>query len=294
MFAPLKQLLNSGVTPGPHVNMAVRMSSTGGHGTEAGWGDFMTIEANTPAQAHARMKDVIAAHPDVIKVFNDGWRYGTEPDLTSMNLETLSAIVEDAHAAGIKVVTHTVTLRGAKIASRAGVDILVHGIGDAAVDAELIEIMKAKGTSYVPTLAVYEFKPGPHAAAPSPERRTRWAILTGNVRKLFEAGIPVAVGTDAGMPSTFHGSATLHEFELLVQSGLKPMDAIRAGTSLSARAMGLDEQRGTIAAGKAADLILVEGRPDERIADLEDAPRLSGRCGVRSARTAGCRSDPRT
>ena len=274
MFAPLKQLLNSGVTPGPHVNMAVRMSSTGGHGTEAGWGDFMTIEANTPAQAHARMKDVIAAHPDVIKVFNDGWRYGTEPDLTSMNLETLAAIVEDAHAAGIKVVTHTVTLRGAKIASRAGVDILVHGIGDAAVDAELIEIMKVKGTSYVPTLAVYEFKPGPQAATPSPERRTRWAFLTDNVRKLFEAGIPVAVGTDAGMPSTFHGSATLHEFELLVQSGLKPMDAIRAGTSLSARAMGLDAQRGTIAAGKAADLILVEGRPDERIADLSKTRRV--------------------
>src|SRR5947207_3988331 len=184
------------------------MSSTSGHGTEAGWGDFMTIEANTPAQAHARMKAVLAYKPDVIKVFTDGWRYGTAPDLSSMNLETLAAIVEDAHAAGLKVVTHTVTLRGAKLAARAGVDILVHGIGDAEVDAELIEIMKAKGTYYVSTLAVYEYKGTGDAP---PERQTRWRNLTTNVRKLFEAGIPIAVGTDAGMPSTFHGPSTLHE-----------------------------------------------------------------------------------
>ena len=294
MFAPLKQLLRSGAVPGPHVNMAVRMSTAGGHGTEAGWGDFMTIEANTPAQAHARMKDVIAMHPDVIKVFSDGWRYGMAPDLTSMNLETLTAIVEDAHAAGLKVVTHTVTLRGAKLASRAGVDILVHGVGDAEVDAELIEIMKAKGTSYVSTLAVYEYKTGPTperalslldpdsrsllrttaAGEAPPERQLRWRMLTTNVRKLFEAGIPVAVGTDAGMAGTFHGYSTLHEFELLVQSGLKPMDAIRAGTSVSARAMGQDAQRGTIAPGKAADLVLVEGRPDEQIADLMKTRRV--------------------
>lgn len=296
MFAPLKQLMASGAAPGPRVNMAVRMSTTGGHGTEAGWGDFMTIEANTPAQAHARVKDVIAARPDVIKVFSDGWRYNFEPDLTSMNLETLAAIVEDAHKAGLKVVTHTVTLRGAKIASRAGVDILVHGIGDAEVDSELIEIMKAKGTAYVSTLAVYEIKPaaaperalslldapmrgvlaaasGP-AAEPSREREQRWRILTANVRKLFEGGIPIALGTDAGMPSTYHGYATLHEFELLAQSGLKPMDAIRAGTSVSARAMGLADQRGTIEPGKVADLVLVEGRPDERISDLMNTRRV--------------------
>src|SRR5207237_1198687 len=87
-----------------------------------------------------------------------------------------------------------------------------------------------------------------------------------------------------GMPSTFHGQATLHEFELLVQSGLKPMDAMRAGTSVSARAMGLDAQRGTVAVGKAADVVLVEGRPDERIGDLKL---------TRSVFVAGTEYDPR-
>ena len=165
MFAPLRQLLSSGAVVAPRVNMAVRMSTPGGHGTEAGWGDFMTLTAATPEQAHAKTKIALAYKPDVIKVFTDGWRYGTAPNLSSMNLETLAAIVEDAHAAGVKVFTHTVTLAGAKIAASAGVDVLAHGIGDAGVDAELIAIMKAKGTFYVPTLAVYEFKGGAAPAA---------------------------------------------------------------------------------------------------------------------------------
>ena len=244
MFAPMRQLLASGAMPGPHVNVAVRMSTPGGHGTEAGWGDFMTLIASTPAQAHAQTKIALAYKPDLIKVFTDGWRYGTAPNLSNMNLETLTAIVEDAHAASIKVVTHTVTLAGAKIAVRAGVDILVHGIGDADVDAELIEIMRAKGTAYVPTLAVYEFKAGgspsdrlasllePAAratlrtvvASEAPaERKVRWQHLTGSVKRLYDAGIPVGAGTDAGMPGTFHGYSTLRELELLAQSGLTPL-----------------------------------------------------------------------
>src|SRR5450755_2775029 len=117
MFAPLRQLLSAGVVPGPHVNMAVRMSTPGGHGTEAGWGDFMTLTAATPEQAHAQTKIALSYKPDLIKVFTDGWRYGTAPNLSSMNLETLAAIVADAHAAGVKVFTHTVTLAGAKLAA---------------------------------------------------------------------------------------------------------------------------------------------------------------------------------
>src|SRR5438067_384976 len=80
MFAPLGQLLASGAVPGPRVTMAARISTPGGHGTEGGWGDFMTITVNTAAQAHARMKTVLAARPGVIKVFTDGWRYGAAPD----------------------------------------------------------------------------------------------------------------------------------------------------------------------------------------------------------------------
>ena len=104
--------------------------------------------------------------------------------------------------------------------------------------------------------------------------RERWGHLTGNVRKLFAAGIPVAVGTDAGMPSTFHGASTLHEMELLVKSGLSPMQALMAGTSVAAKAVGALNERGTIAAGKLADLVLVDGKPDEQISDLRKTRRV--------------------
>jgi imidazolonepropionase-like amidohydrolase len=292
-FWPMRQLLATGTLMGPRINMAVRMSTTAGHGTEAGWGDFMTLVANTPEQAHAETKRALSVKPDVVKVFTDGWRYGTAPNLTSMNLETLSAIVEEAHAGGVKVVTHTVTLAGAKIAAHAGVDILVHGIGDADVDQELIDVMKSKGTVYVPTLSVYEFKtnlprplplldldvraalpPQSGTAKPGAAMAERWSHLTGNVQKLFAAGIPVAVGTDAGMPSTFHGASTLHEMELLVKCGLTPMQALMAGTSVSAKAMNLLSERGTIAPGKFADLVLVDGRPDEQISDIRKTKRV--------------------
>lgn len=71
------------------------------------------------------------------------------------------------------------------------------------------------------------------------------------------------------MPRTYHGYATLHELELLVKAGLSPMDALVAGTSASARAAGLDRDRGTIAPGKLADLLLVAGQPDQNISDIE-------------------------
>jgi imidazolonepropionase-like amidohydrolase len=300
MFAPMRGLWAAGTVQGPRVNLAARISTPAGHGTEGGWGDFMTLETSTAEQAHAAMRTLLPNKPDVIKVFTDGWRYGAAPNLTSMNLETLAAIVADAHAAGIKVLTHTVTLEGAKIAARAGVDVLAHGIGDAAVDQELIDILKAKRTTYVPTLAVYEnhqpsrvtpralavldadsreaIARAVRAAARGDEetsaRTRRWRYLLDNVRRLHDAGIPIGVGTDAGMDGTYHGFATLRELELLVEAGLTPLDALTAGASVSARALGLDGERGTIAAGKLADLVLVDGRPDERIDDIEKTARV--------------------
>jgi imidazolonepropionase-like amidohydrolase len=295
MFAPLRQWLAAGVAPGLRVHFAARLSTPGGHGTESGWGDFMTLTAATPEEAHARMKTVLAYRPDVIKVFSDGWRYGAAPNLSSMNVETLGAMVADAHAAGIKVFTHTVTVEGDKIAARAGVDVLAHGAGDAEADEELVALLKAKGTFYVPTLAVYEprrpesvpdrlasvvwprVRAAMAAAAPaaiSPARSKRWQIMLANVRRLCQAGVPVAVGTDAGMPGTYHGYATLHELELLVEAGLTPLEALTAATGVSARALGVDADLGRIEPGKIADLLLVSGRPDENIADIEKTHRV--------------------
>ncbi len=155
-FEPVRRLIASGAFAAPRVHFAARLTTPGGHGAEGGRGDFFTLEVQTPREARSAVRRLLPYKPDVIKVFTDGWRYNTAPDMTSMNEETLAAVCDEAHRAGVEVLTHTVTLARAKQAARAGVDALAHGIGDAEADEELIRLMREKGTAYVSTLAVYE------------------------------------------------------------------------------------------------------------------------------------------
>ncbi|WP_293872787.1 MULTISPECIES: amidohydrolase family protein [unclassified Sphingomonas] len=302
MLAPIRAMTGDGSVPAPHLSLAVRLGVPGGHGTEFGWGSAFTLQAATPRAAHVAMRTALSYHPDVIKVFADGWRYGRSPDLGDMNTPTLAAIVRDAHAAGIPVITHTVTLAGAKIAAAAGVDAVGHGVGDAIVDDALIAAMRASGTAYIPSLAAYEpqedrtfaaaewqaLRP-PERAGEAPRLATapepvpalesrRWTIMQANVARLRDAGIPIGVGTDAGVGGVYHGWSTVREVRLLGRSGLSPRQALAAATAVSARIMRRADA-GRIAIGQRADLILVDGRPDVRLDDLHKVVRvfLSGR-----------------
>ena len=90
-------------------------------GAEGGRGDFHTQEVQTPDEARAAVRRILPYKPDLLKIFTDGWRYGTDTDMTSMDQETLSALVVEGHKNGLKSVSHTVSLDKAKIAARAGV-----------------------------------------------------------------------------------------------------------------------------------------------------------------------------
>ncbi len=303
MLAPIRAMVASGAVAAPHLELAIRLGVPGGHGTEFGWGSYFTLEATTPRAAHRTMAHALPYRPDVIKVFADGWRYDRTPDLNSMNEPTLAAIVEDAHAAGIPVITHTVTLDGAKVAAAAGVDAVGHGVGDAAVDDDLIASMKAHHTAYIPTLVVYEpqedraFLPAewrdlrpperlrettrmalPVASIPQLEAK-RWAIMQDNIRRMKAAGVRIGVGTDAGIGGVYHGASTIREIRLLVAFGLTPREALASATGIAAGIIGQAADHGRIAPGQRADLLLTGGRPDEAIADLYDVRRvfLSGR-----------------
>jgi len=309
MFEPMRRLIRTGVAEAPRISLAARITTPGGHGAEGGRGDLFSLEVSTAREARAAVRRVLPYQPDVIKVFTDGWRYGAAPDMTSMNEETLTALVDEARKNGLEVLTHTVTLERAKIAARARVDVIAHGIGDKDADEELFKLMKARGVTYAPTLAVYEprgrdiltpllsavLAPSARLAINPPlappqnpplrpaegsvengdsPRLRRWTILQNNTAALRKAGIIFGVGTDAGVTGTHHGWATLRELQLLVAGGLTPLEAITAATGGAARAIKVDGERGTIAPGKFADLVLVEGAPHKNIRDVEKIRRV--------------------
>lgn len=267
-FEPMRRLLAAGLEA-PRVLMAARFTTPLGHGMEGGRGDFHTQLALTPREARNAVRRIAPYKPDLLKVFTDGWRYGVDPDMTSMDEETLRALVDEAHKLGLKVVTHTVTVRRAREAARAGVDIINHGIGDGVLDPETVGQILASKTGYVQTLAVYE----PRGAKVHPARQRRWAHLMANCALARASGFAAGAGTDAGMPGTPHGESTLRELELMVSCGFTPAEAIAAATSASARLLGA-EDRGRIQPGMLADLVLVEGNPAERIGDIRRVKRV--------------------
>lgn len=265
----------------PHVFYAARMSVPYGHGTA--WTDErVTKTVFSARQAEAAVKDILAFKPDAIKVFADGWRYGSGTNLSSINTDAFSMIVGVAHEAGLPVFSHTVTVEGGKQAARAGVDGIVHAIQDRAADEELVQLITENAVYYSPTLTVYEpfedemAEMGPAKAAIVMRRQQS---SRANMEAFLDAGVKVAMGTDQGIDNNPFGEADLRELELMVDFGLTPSEALTAATLHSAELLGLSEDRGSIEVGKRADFILVAGEPWKDISDLRllDRVFLDGR-----------------
>jgi len=276
--------------PAPRLRLAARIGVPGGHGSETEWTEALTATVSTPVEARDAVRAAAVLKPDMVKIFADGWRYGRAPDLADMDEPTLRATVRAAHARRLPVMSHSVTLAGLKRAARAGVDAVAHGVGDAAVDDEAIRLMRRHRTGYVPTLSAYEPLAArvltaaeradlPDAAAGAEARRIavpipdyesrRWTIMLGNVRRVHAAGLPIAVGTDAGVSGVYAGWATRHELRLLVAAGLTPTEALRAATRTASGLMH-DRGGGRVRRGAGADLLLVGGRPDRDLDALYD------------------------
>lgn len=266
-FAPKrlwhKQLIS------PHVIFTARTATPGGHGAD--WGDEnMTRLATSPLEGQTAVQALKQYQPDMIKVFSDGWRYGSRINNNSINGNALSAITTEAKQQNLPVVTHTVTVDGAKTAAEAKVTAIVHAIQDRKADPELVSLMKSNKLFYAPTLAVYEPRPDKtknNTKAQQGLVMHRQTMSRHNLQLLNMAGVPIAVGTDSGIGDTPFGESTLRELELLVDFGLTPAQAVVAGTANSAAVLGLSKDRGTIEAGKRADFVLVKGKPWEQVSD---------------------------
>ena len=186
---------------------------------------------------------------------------GGPADLT----ETLRASVAAAKANRAK---DDKEASGAKRAIRAGIDSIEHG---SFLDEEALDMMKQRGTYYVPTLMAAQglkerLTDGYLPPAVASKARQAMAALDETVRKAIAKGVRIAVGTDATVYP--HGRNT-EEFHLLVDLGMKPVAALKAGTSVDAELLGIADRVGTLEVGKLADIVACPGNPVENIRQVE-------------------------
>lgn len=274
----LRRAINEGWVVGPRMIAAGHsLGITGGHCDENGFkpgladGDYKTGIADGPEQVRAAVRYQVKYGADVIKTCATGGvlSEGDAVGATQYTYEELKAMVDEAHKLERKVAAHAHGTEGIKIATRAGVSSIEHG---SFLDAEGATLMAEKGTVLVPTLMAGE----------TVERLARNGVLKGfrgekalaaaaamrNAIKIAIAHkVTIALGTDAGVIP--HGT-NAHEFTLMVEwGGMKPIDAIRAGTLNAAKLLGLDKTIGSLSVGKFADIVAVAGDPLADIKKME-------------------------
>ncbi|MGV9776533.1 amidohydrolase family protein [Streptosporangium sp. NPDC003464] len=248
--------------------------------------DAATIDSvSGPAQAPAFVQARLAEGADYLKiVIDDGAVHGA--DLPVMTPETAAALAAAAHDAGLRVIAHAITASEVEIALDAGVDGLAHVWTDLAPDdpasQRLAERVRAQGVSVVTTLAYFEAITAQHLETADCARPGSSVNAAGALRALRRAGVPLLAGTDATPFVPAHGTGMHRELQLLTEAGLSAEEALAAATSVPAHHFGLTD-RGRIAPGLRADLVLVEGDPTRDITATGSITDIWRR-GVRQAR----------
>ncbi|WP_328458110.1 amidohydrolase family protein [Amycolatopsis sp. NBC_00438] len=249
--------------------------------------------STTPDQAAAFVPQLLARGSDYIKFMIDDGSVEGHPGLPMLDQATLDAGVAEAKKHGALTVAHTLTLDATRMAAEAGIDGVVHVFMDRPHTAELVDLIAEAGMFVVPCVCLDASMMGitgsDLADDPRVARRLdgKWEEtlrssynrypqgkledVLETVRALADAGVDVLAGTDASMAETFfgglaHGASLHHELQYLVAAGLTPAQALRAATATTARRFGLGD-RGRIAEGLRADLVLVDGDPTTTIGD---------------------------
>jgi len=262
----VKRAIEGGKLEGPRVFAAgPGFTAPGGHPAGTIFKDnpylirTATRQMTDPERAREEVRSLAQGRVDFIKALYDG---GSERSpfglLPKLDRAVLKAIIEEAHAQGLKVTVHWSHIRELVEIVDLGMDGLEHA-GVEELPESLVQEIAARGIWVTPTLAVFE-RLFPPAVLEVAKR---------NVRKLREAGVKIAAGTDAGNPGVLFGPSLHRELELLVEAGLTPMEAILAATKNAAELLGMEEL-GTLEPGKLADLIAVEGNPLRDISTIRD------------------------
>lgn len=273
----LRDAIEAGRIQGPRILAAGGVGVHGGHGDIHGYRpDVLRLFADESLCSGAddcrrAVRQAVQRGADLIKIASTGGVLSNTAAGVGQQMfaDELSAIVQTAHGLGRRVVCHAHGTDGVNAALRAGVDSIEHGTY---LDAESIRLMKAAGTYLVPTLLAGDTVKRQAVDAPwMPPAVKQKAVQVGPqmiemLRRASQAGVKVAFGTDSGVSA--HGNNAL-EFALMVQAGMTPLDAIRSATVWGAAHNRLSEQVGSLAPGKAADLIAVKGDPLQDVTELE-------------------------
>jgi len=279
----LRNAINSGTIVGPRMLVTVHaIGSTGGHcdrggGFRAGlFGretDPLDGVINGPEEARRAVRLDHKYGATMIKVCATGGVLSLTDDVDTPQLtqEELNAIVDEAHALRLKTAAHAHGAEGAKRAIRAGINSIEHG---SFLDDEALDMMKVRGTYLVPTLMAPDYLRQKLDAGvyfpPKIAAKARDAIasIQSMFKRALAKGVRIGLGTDAAVYP--HG-LNAGEFHLMVDLGMKPVDALKAGASSDAELLGLDKQVGSLEAGKLADVVAVPGDP---IADIHQTEHV--------------------
>ena len=273
----LRDAINEGEVVGPRIFVAgPPVGIVGGHCSD---NNLFPPEyeasgkgvATGPWEMRAKVRQNIKYGVDLIKTCSTGGVFskGTSLGAAQGTVEELTAIVEEAHARGLKVASHAHGTVGIKNAIRAGVDTIEHS---SFLDEEAIRMAKRNSVTFVPDIYNTEYtlaegeKLGVRQEALDKEREVG-TIQRESFTKAVKAGAKVAFGTDAAL---FPHGDNAKQFSRMVQFGMTPMQAIQAATSVAADALGKKGELGCLNASCVADIVAVAGDPLEDITALED------------------------
>lgn len=266
----LRDSIRDGIVPGPRIIAAgSALSIVGGHGDVSGFRPQVNAAlaqgrtCTGADQCAEKVREAAKAGADVIKITATGGVLSQQGRGLEGHFhpEEMRAITATARRLGLKVAAHAHGARGIEDAARAGVDSIDHGTF---VDEPALQAMKANGTWYVPTLMAFTgvrdrlgsgvFTPVVEAKAR--ETLTVWGHGLAAARR---AGVRIAFGTDSGV---FEHGRNAEEAELMVRlGGMTPREVLISATTGAAELLGVSDKTGTLAPGKSADLIAVDGDP---------------------------------
>jgi imidazolonepropionase-like amidohydrolase len=271
----LRDAINAGDVPGPRIDASgPALSITGGHcdnnllpyewhATEVGVADGVE-------NVQHKVRQVIKYGADVIKICATGGvlSLGDNPQHSQFTQAELQAMVADAHRLGRKVAAHAHGAEGIRWSAEAGVDSIEHG---SYIDDAAIAVMKQHGTYLVPTLYLGDWfmENAPKTGVPPQMLAKAKEVMPAarkNVAHAFASGVKVGFGTDAAVYP--HG-LNAHEFAVMVQLGLTPLQAIQAATVNDADLLGWSDKIGVLEPGHYADIIAVDGDPLTDVTTLE-------------------------